>query len=195
MVKYQIVSYKNGSIPEDVFGAVSCILLDAFEERVQQGIDFNCGHFTSEDVKKDLAGDSYLFVAYDNNRKPVGTVALKVRRKKGFIYGGYENLGVISACKGKGVASILTDELIKYSRGLNLSMITSSTACNAKSSVRFHQKKGFKIYMKSYGKKYNSYNFILPLNRLQLLNNEPIRIVVFGITTSIAYLKNRIKHD
>ena len=149
MKKYRIVSYKTGSIPEDVFVTVSQILQDAFEERIQQGIDFNCGHFTPEDVKNDLAGESYLFVAYEESGKPVGTVALKVRNKKGLFYGGYENLGVISTMQGKGVAAILTDELIKLSKGIGLCFITSSTACNAHSSVKFHQKKGFKIYMNS----------------------------------------------
>lgn len=192
-MSYNVVSYKNTNIPADVYVTVTNILHDAFEERLQQGLDFKCGRFTPEDLKSDLSGQSYLFIAMDENDCPVGTVSLKIRCKMGFVYGGYENLAVISDYKGKSVAAVLTDELIRKSKELNLMFITSSTACNAHSSVRFHQKKGFRIYMRSFGKKYNSYNFILPLKKLKLLKIELLRKVIYVIMTSIAYLKNKNK--
>ena len=157
-MSYNVVSYKNTNIPADVYVTVTNILHDAFEERLQQGLDFKCGRFTPEDLKSDLSGQSYLFIAMDENDCPVGTVSLKIRRKMGFVYGGYENLAVISDYKGKSVAAVLTDEL-----------------------------------MRSFGKKYNSYNFILPLKKLKLLKIELLRKVIYVIMTSIAYLKNKNK--
>ena len=107
------------------------------------------------------------------------------------MYGGYENLAVLNACKGKGVASALTDEVIKTANDLNLDFITSTTACNALSSVSFHIKKGFKIYMKSYAKKYNSYNFILPLKKLRLLKIELFRKCVYGVATLFSSISKK----
>ena len=182
-MNYKIVSYRNNSIPYDVYITASNILHDAFEERMDQGLDFKCGHFSPNDLKSDLSGESFLFIALENNNIPVGTVSLKIRRKNGYLYGGYENLAVINTFKGKGVAACLTDELIRMSNDLQLDFITSSTACNAQSSVNFHIKKGFVIYMKSYSKKYDSYNFILPLKKLCFLRIELFRKIVYAITT------------
>ena len=73
-MEYSIITYDNriNSIPDEVYISVSRILHDAFEERIHQGIDFTCGHFTPEDLKSDLLGDSYLFVAIDDKGMPVG---------------------------------------------------------------------------------------------------------------------------
>ena len=189
-MSYSVVSYKNGSIPDDVYVSVTNILHDAFKERLQQGLDFKCGSFSQKDLRNDLKGDSYLFVAIDDNGGRIGTVSLKVRRKKGFMYGGYENLAVISDYKGKGVAVLLTEDLISKAKEMNLAFLTSSTACKATSSVHFHQKMGFIIYMKSHSVKYDSYNFIHPLRCLNILKIELIRKFIYWGTSTIASLKN-----
>lgn len=186
---YKVVIYSNTNIPNELYRAASCILQDAFEERIIQGLDFKCGHFTPDELKADLSGESYLFIAYDNNENPVGTVSLKIRRKKRYVYGGYENLAVRNTSKGTGVASVLTDELIRFSTEKNLDFITSTTACKARSSVCFHKKKGFKIYMKSFAKKYDSYNFILPLKKLRFLRIEVFRVIIYLIATTATIIR------
>ena len=139
-----------------------------------------------------MKGDGYLFLAIGDNGCPIGTVSLKVRCKKGFLYGGYENLAILNDYKGKGVAALLTEELINKAKELNLGFLTSSTACKAYSSVRFHQKVGFIIYMKSHGDKYDSYNFIYPLKSLNILKIEFIRKIIYWGTTILVSKKRHI---
>lgn len=66
---------KSPNIPERYYRYTSDILRDAFQERTKQGIHFQCGTFTPEDVKSYFTKDSearYLFIAWDSDR-PVGT--------------------------------------------------------------------------------------------------------------------------
>ena len=182
--------YNSENVPEEVCRIVSTILFDAFEERRIQGINFKCGHFTPEDVKKEMKDNSFLFLAYTEDNIPVGTAMLKIRSKYGLKYGGYENLAVRSQYKGKGVAKLLFNERFKKAQSLDLDFLTSTTATQAFSSVQYHKKMGFIIYKKSYNRRmYNSYNYIYPLKRLKLLNVGLFRSIVYCLNTLIGIIR------
>lgn len=51
----EIIAFKSGAVPSGVCAAVADVLHDAFQERTQQGIVFNCGNYTAEDVENELA--------------------------------------------------------------------------------------------------------------------------------------------
>ena len=186
MIRIEVL--RNDQVPQPVYEAVSCILYDAFEERRKQNIDFRCGTFSPKDVEKDLEGESYLLIAY-NDEEAVGTASLKIRKKWIFRYGTFENLGVLSSYKRKGIATQLANERIKLAEDLNLDFLASTTACNATSSVCYHKKMGFYIYMKSYGLGYDSYSFIKPLKKLNFLKFEPFRVLVYYIVTALNKIK------
>lgn len=176
--------YKSEDIPQELYPIVSDLLRDAFEERRQQNINFRCGTFTPDELQQDLKGDNYLIVAYNENDIPVGSSSLKVREKGPFHYGTLENVCVSSSAKRNGLASIIADEIKILANELKLDFLTSATACNATSSVKFHKKNGYLIYQKSFGKDYNSYSFIQPLNKLRFFKFLPLRIAVYVLATS-----------
>lgn len=185
----KIVKYKSSQIPENVYSIVSNLLYDAFEERRLQNINFRCGVFTPVDVKKDLVGENYLLLVYNDDGVPMGTASLKIRQKFFCNYGTFENLGVASSFKRKGVGSILAKERIKIAKELNLDFLTSCTATNAESSVHYHLKMGFVIFGKNYGKGYNSYSFIYPIKKFKLLRIAPFRWMIFTVKTGLGIVK------
>ncbi len=185
--------YKSGDIAPEIFETVSQLLHESFEERRNQGISFKCGSFSALDVEHEFAGmGGYLLVAEEEGII-VGTVSLINRRKGKFTYASHDNLAVHSSCKGKGVASALFTEVLRLAQEYNLDFITSYTATNAVSSVLYHKKMGFLVIGKSFGKGYNSYSFIYPLNCFKLLRNKPIRAVVYWVKTSIGYIKKKVR--
>ena len=182
-IKYdmRIVVYKNDSVPENAYLVVANLLHDAFAERIGQGIYFSCASFTPEDVKSVLTECGYLFLAYDHDNIPMGTVMLLVSKKRQFIYGRHENLAVSSNFKRKGVGAALFNKLYDFADKLNLDFLTSVTAVNASSSVNWHKKRGFLIYSKNYGEKYDSYSFVLPIRKLRILYIRPVRWAIYHL--------------
>ena len=51
----RIEVYKSNTIPQHVFSDVSVLLHDAFAERREQGINFQCGLFTPAEVEAEFA--------------------------------------------------------------------------------------------------------------------------------------------
>ena len=78
----EIIAYKSGTVPSGIYAAVSDVLHDAFQERTQQGIIFNCASFSAYGVENELVanGGGYLLVAKDGNAI-IGTLMLTFREK------------------------------------------------------------------------------------------------------------------
>lgn len=182
------IAYKAGEIPFSVFLDVSALLRDAFAERRAQGINFKCGTFTPEDVKNEFTSGEFLICLYNDNCQLLATVSLIIRSKGHTKYAAHDNLAVASWCKGTGLASIVFNEVLSLANELELDFLSSSTATNAASSVAYHKKKGFLIYQKSFGKGYNSYNYILPLRGMKYLKCNLVRIPLFVLLTA----KNKV---
>ena len=188
----EIKVYRREEIPRSLYDKVALLLQDAFSERRAQGINFKCGLYSAEDVERDLAGGGNLLIAKDNEHI-IGTVSLIERRKGRYSYASHDNLAVISNYKGKGVASTLFMEVLRLAEKDDLDFITSYTATNAESSVRYHLKMGFLIWSKSFGKGYNSYSFIYPLKSFRILRVAPIRWLFYGVKTSLGYIKKKLQ--
>ena len=181
---------KACNLSDAVSESVSHLLHDAFEERRKQGINFKCGTFSPQDVKNEFANKGgFLLLALDEFENIVGTVSLIERAKGKYKYVSHDNLAVLSAYKGKGVASSLFKEVLSIVDVGGYDFITSFTATTANSSVLFHKKMGFVIYEKSYGSSYDSYSFIYPLKKMRFM-----RFIVFNkIIYVILTLRNKIK--
>lgn len=185
----RIEVYKSNAIPQYVFSNVSELLHDAFAERREQGINFQCGLFTPADVEAEFVNGGYLLLAVDDNNKTIGTVSLLNHSKGNFRYLSHDNLAVSSNSKGKGVASRLFQEVLTVAKKDGYDFITSFTATTAVSSIGYHLKQGFVIYEKSFGKDYNSYSFIYPLKKMGFMRCKLLSWIVYMLLT----VKNRIR--
>ena len=181
--------YKSNEIPQHIFGVVSDLLHDAFAERREQGINFQCGLFSPQDVENEFNGNNgYLFLAIQES-KPVGTITFLEHRKGHLRYAATTNLAVSSIYKGKGVATALWKEVFNMANQNSYDFLSSCTAVNANSSVHMHLKQGFVIYEKSFGRDYNSYSFIYPLKKMRFMRCKLLSKTVYMLLT----VKNRIK--
>ena len=50
----RIEVYRSGLIPQHIFETVSELLQDAFAERREQGINFKCGMFSTQDIENEF---------------------------------------------------------------------------------------------------------------------------------------------
>jgi len=181
----------GGGIP---YEEVVNLLHESFKERLDAGLNFGCATFSVEDFKNELK-DSHVFVAYDDKGKAIGTGTLTLRDKKGFRYASHEFLATSNKYKGRGIASAIFVEMKKMAIEKRIDFISSSTAVEAFSSVRYHKKNGFKIYrLVSFdGKTYYSYCFIYPIRKLNILNIPLFRLPLFTLTVVISLLFKRKK--
>lgn len=131
-----------------------------------------------------------MICVYNDEMQMVATLTLLIRNKGNFRYASHDNLAVASKYKGQGIASFVFDEALRISKEQNLAFLSSSTATNAGSSVAYLKKKGFLIYQKSFGKGYNSYNYILPLQRFKVLRCGLVRLPIYIVLS----LKNKIRY-
>lgn len=186
----RIEVYKSGAIPQNIFVTVSDLLFDAFAERREQGINFQCGTFSPKDVENEFSDKrGFLLLAINDTGITVGTVSLIEHNKGKFIYISHDNLAIASNCKGRGIASILFKEVLNIAEYQGYDFITSFTATIAKSSLAYHEKMGFIIYEKSFGKDYDSYSFIYPLKRFKFMRFKPFSLFVYTLLTLFHKIK------
>ena len=186
---------KAPDIPENYYQYVSDILRDAFQERTKQGIHFQCGTFTPEDVKSYFTKDSearYLFIAWDSDR-PVGILMTMARSKGSFKFIRHDYLATIDEYKGKGVATVLFQHLLELSRKEKFDFIASVTNPEATSSVKYHVKRGFRICCKNFNGNSSEYSFIYPIRKFRFLNIFIFQKVIYATVTGIGYIVNKIR--
>lgn len=139
------------------------LLHAAFEERLEQGLNFTCSTMSTEQFEVKMR-EGYVFVALNKETNELlGTVTIHINTdKKGNVFGYHEYLAVSPKVKHFGVGTKLAlawDALLKEK---NAKYVMSDTACDATSSVNWHLKNGFQIYeLESYrSTNYWSYVFI-----------------------------------
>lgn len=139
------------------------LLHAAFEERLEQGLNFTCSTMSAEQFEAKMK-DGYVFVALNKETNELlGTVTIHVGTdKSGNVFGYHEYLAVSPKVKHLGVGTKLAlawDALLKEKKA---KYVLSDTACGATSSVNWHLKNGFQIYeLESYrSTNYWSYVFI-----------------------------------
>lgn len=147
------------------YDALSSVLNDAFQERLDAGLNFACASFSGDDLKNHLSPDAVVFVAYMDDEIVAMNVLNSIRTKLGIKFATAEYDGVVSQAKHKGIGRVLSRERIKEAKNLGLDFIISDTAVGAESAMEYHKKMGYKVYGHSHypGRTYDSVNYILPL--------------------------------
>lgn len=124
------------------YSDVAVILHKAFEERVKQGIIMSPSKMNAADFKE--KGDARIVLVAIIDNKLAGTAMTQLRVDQDGIPYGYEEFkGVLPVYKRKGIGSILEDNLQKIAIDSGMSYLISTTAVRARSSIKFHQSKGF----------------------------------------------------
>lgn len=145
---------------------INRLLHDAFKERLDEHINFDCATFTDDDYKK-LSSDGNIITIW-NEDILVGTVYVGIHLRFGKLKCGFhEYLAVKSDIKKSGIGSRMQSIVVELANALDLDILLSSTAMPATSSVNWHKKNGFIPYKITHydGRNYNSYNFIKPIKK------------------------------
>jgi len=118
----------------------------SFEDRLKQGLKFTCSFLTVEEYKKDTAKGT-VFVALDKDTQELlGTATVNVKKDiYGVTYGYNEYVAIAPKAQRQGIASQLLKECEKIVKEAGAEYIFSDTAVEAKSSIQYHLKNGFKI--------------------------------------------------
>lgn len=154
------IFYNDPNMPDE---KLLRLLHSAFEERVEQGINFGCATYTMEEYIKNTQ-NTYLFVAYDDET-PIGSITINVKKLINFCYGSQKYVATVNGSKRKGIGTLLSNAVIKFARDNNCLFIVSATATNAESSVNWHKKNGYIpfFYKKFRERNYSSIVFLNPL--------------------------------
>ena len=168
------------------YTSLSKLLHEAYKTRSDEGLIFECSKFSGIELQEHVY-NGYLIVAFEDEM-PVGMVALIPKKKFGISFVTHEYLAVSSRKRKSGVATKLFLALLEKAKDIGSSFIISSTAVDAKSSVRYHTKMGFVtfLYVAFPRAKYYSYCFIYPLKRFMFFRlgfiNTPLLYVSKSIT-------------
>ena len=157
------VFYNDPNMPDNM---LLRLLHSAFEERVEQGINFGCATYTMEEYKNETK-NAYLFVAYDDET-PIGSITIKVKKKINFCYGSQKYVATVNGSKRKGIGTLLSNTVLKFAKDNNYLFVVSATATNAESSVNWHKKNGYIpfFYKKFRERNYSSIVFLNPISPL-----------------------------
>ena len=161
------------------YGQLTDLIHEAFEERLQQGLNFTCSRMSAADFE-DRMKDGVVFVALDEESgELLGTATVHVKTdRKGRKYGYLEYLAISPKAKHCGVGSELARSWKEYLRKEGAPYVKSDTACRAESSVKWHLKNGFQIYaVKAYASTdYLSYIFIMYLDEAAKKSPTSVRL-------------------
>lgn len=134
------------------------VMLAAFEERRQQGLNFQCLGFNLDDFIDEESGKSVSIARdCDMNDKVVGFQNV-------WVEDDHAVSGLIAIhpnYKRKGIGSMLFQKTQEFAKKNGISFLTAGTAVDAKSSVKWHLRNGFRIVeLASWpNTNYYSYNF------------------------------------
>lgn len=180
----EIKVYHND--PTTPLPVLAMLLNRAFLERQQEGIGFSYATYTAEDLRKHV-NEGYYIVAYEGD-SVVGMVALLQKERYGIKYTTHECLAVDPNMKNKGIASKMFAQFLEIAKNLKADFVISTTAENAKSSIRYHNKNGFKtfLFVSFPTTPYYSYCFIYPIRKFRILKyslfNKPILLISYVFT-------------
>jgi Acetyltransferase (GNAT) family. len=147
---------------------VYTLIQEVYKDRVDAGIDFTLSKISFEEYEKKIHQDNKMVFVLPKDNYLIGSAALAIRIDKGGRkYGGYSNAVVLKEYQGKGLGTKLFEARKRKAIECGCDYLSSSTAENATSSVRWHKKNGWLLY--GYGKhldsKYFSCFFRYPLKK------------------------------
>lgn len=122
------------------------LILESFQERLDQGINYSLFSMSYEKYLKVVENDVIL-LAYDpDSRIILGTITISFRKnKKKETYAYMDFVATANNVKNHGVGSALYKEVVNLCKDNGCKYIESITSIKAYSSVRWHKKMGFKI--------------------------------------------------
>lgn len=164
------------------------LIHESFEERLNQGLQFTCSFMTAEDFEKRNT-DGIVLVAIDNKTNDlIGTATIHIKTDEhGILYGYSEYLAISSKKKRCGIGTLLDKECERICKKAKCEYIMCDTATEAKSSVKYHLKMGFKIVgLESY----SSTNYFSYLFRKQLNKNSKWSSQIY---CKFAYIKSFLR--
>jgi GNAT superfamily N-acetyltransferase len=147
---------------------VYTLIQEVYKDRVDAGIDFTLSKISFEEYEKKIHQDNKMVFVLPKDNYLIGSAALAIRIDNGGRkYGGYSNAVVLKEYQGKGLGTKLFEARKRKAIECGCDYLSSSTAENATSSVRWHKKNGWLLY--GYGKhldsKYFSCFFRYPLKK------------------------------
>lgn len=135
---------------------------EAFQERLDQGMNFICSSFTPEYLEQHF-NDAIILVALDKDQNDAlaGVAVLRIIHNDRGTWGYFTDMGIKPSYKRCGIGSKLEAQRVAVAKENGCSFVMSDTAANAKSSVNWHLRNGFRIVeLVSWpNTNYYSYNF------------------------------------
>lgn len=122
------------------------LMHDAFEERLQQGLNFKCSFMTVDEFKRNTQNSTILVAINEESNEFLGFGVVSVR--KGRIRGKYafvQDLSVSPKVKRCGIGSKLERMSECVAQNSGCKYMECTTAVDAESSVKYHLKQGYKI--------------------------------------------------
>lgn len=119
---------------------------EAFQERLDQGMNFICSSFTPEYLEQRSA-DSIILVAIDkdNDDALAGAAFVKIIHDDNGTWSNFTNMGIRPNYKRCGIGTKLEEQRVAVSKEHGCRFVICDTAVGAKSSVKWHLKTGFRI--------------------------------------------------
>lgn len=124
---------------------------DAFQERLDEGMNFICSSFTPEDLKKNGENNVILVAIDKDNDAMAGAAMIGIVQDNSGTWGYMTNMAICPEYKRCGIGSKLEKCRIEVAKANGCNYVLSDTAVGATSSVNWHLKNGFrKIDFKSW---------------------------------------------
>ena len=118
---------------------------EAFQERLDQGLNFTCSFFTPEDLEHRSENNVVLVAIDKDNNTLAGTAFVEVVHDKNGTWGYLSNMAIKPEYKRYGIGSKLEKQRIAIAKEGGCNYVISDTAKGATSSVKWHLKNGFKL--------------------------------------------------
>ncbi len=128
------------SFTDDLKNDIINLIHESFVERTEEGLFFRCRNIGKQEIE--LYCKKHKLFCYFLENKIIGIIFFNINNKKC-------NEGIVAIhpqYKKNGIATALFQELVKYCRENHVEYIFADTAIKAISSVRWHEKMGFKKF-------------------------------------------------
>ena len=160
---------------------------EAFQERLDQGLNFTCSFFTPEDLERRSAGNVVLVAIDKDNNFLAGTAFVKIVKDNKGPWAYLSNMAINSNYKRCGIGSKLEERRIEIARTNGCKYVISDTAAGATSSVKWHKKNGFYPFsLRSFGStNYYSIIFRKQLKHHWLWSNPNCCAMHFALSSVI----------
>ena len=139
---------------------------EAFQERLEQGLEFTCSFYTPQELERRSANNVVLLATDKDNGALAGTAFIEVANDKNGPWAYLSNMAISPNYKRCGIGSMLEKRRIEIANACGCRYVTSDTAVGAESSVKWHLKNGFK---KAQLHSFSSTNYYSIIFRKQLV--------------------------